>query len=148
GVPHGAAAAPLRAQGLGRDHDRGPLLADRRPVRGARSRAVLRRMDAQVSGVTCVAGCGVSGTAVAGLLAGQGERVVVVESVRGERQLAAAAELAGRGVEVRFGPPELPEGTTRLVTTGWAPHHPLIAAALNAGVEVVGEVELAWRLRP
>src|SRR5690606_19189771 len=103
---------------------------------------------AQVSGVTCVAGCGVSGTAVAGLLAGQGERVVVVESVRGERQLAAAAELSGRGVEVRFGPPELPEGTTRLVTTGWAPHHPLIAAALNAGVEVVGEVELAWRLRP
>src|SRR5690606_348303 len=32
--------------------------------------------------------------------------------------------------------------------TGWAPHHPLIAAALAAGVEVVGEVELAWRLRP
>jgi UDP-N-acetylmuramoylalanine--D-glutamate ligase len=35
-----------------------------------------------------------------------------------------------------------------VVTTGWAPHHPLIAAALSAGVEVVGEVELAWRLRP
>ncbi|NRQ36559.1 UDP-N-acetylmuramoyl-L-alanine--D-glutamate ligase [Nonomuraea sp. NN258] len=101
----------------------------------------------QVS-VTCVAGLGVSGTAVAKVLAGRGERVVVVEAVAGERQLAAAAELARVGVETRFGAMELPEGVTRLVTTGWAPHHPLIAAALARGVEVVGEVELAWRLRP
>ncbi|MFF0767718.1 UDP-N-acetylmuramoyl-L-alanine--D-glutamate ligase [Nonomuraea wenchangensis] len=98
--------------------------------------------------VTCVAGLGVSGTAVARSLAERGERVVVVEAVEGERQLAAAAELAGVGVETRFGEMVLPEGATRLVTTGWAPHHPLVAAALEAGVEVVGEVELAWRLRP
>ncbi|MEV0228947.1 UDP-N-acetylmuramoyl-L-alanine--D-glutamate ligase [Nonomuraea sp. NPDC050786] len=98
--------------------------------------------------VTCVAGLGVSGTAVAKVLAERGERVVVVEAVEGERQLAAAAELAAVGVETRFGAMEVPEGATRLVTTGWAPHHPLIAAALEAGVEVVGEVELAWRLRP
>src|SRR5690606_4836983 len=148
GVPDGAAAAPLRAQGLGRDHDRGPLLADRRSLRGARARPVLRRMDAPLMSVTCVAGLGVSGIAAARALAGRGERVVVVESGDGERQRAAAAELSGRGVEVRFGPLALPEGAARLVTTGWAPHHPLIAAALAAGVEVVGEVELAWRLRP
>lgn len=98
--------------------------------------------------LTCVAGLGVSGTAVARVLAARGEPVVVVEGAEGERQRAVAAELAGLGVEVRFGPMELPEGVTRLVTTGWAPHHPLIAAALEAGVEVVGEVELAWRLRP
>ncbi|MGA4988960.1 UDP-N-acetylmuramoyl-L-alanine--D-glutamate ligase [Nonomuraea bangladeshensis] len=97
---------------------------------------------------TCVAGLGVSGAAVARALAGRGERVVVVEAAEGERQLAAAAELAGLGVETRFGAMTLPEGATRLVTTGWAPHHPLVAAALEAGVEVVGEVELAWRLRP
>ncbi|MFI9551621.1 UDP-N-acetylmuramoyl-L-alanine--D-glutamate ligase [Nonomuraea endophytica] len=98
--------------------------------------------------LTCVAGLGVSGTAAARVLAGRGERVVVLEAVEGERQRLVAAELARLGVEVRFGPMELPEETTRLVTTGWAPHHPLIAAALAAGVEVVGEVELAWRLRP
>ncbi|MEU6710841.1 UDP-N-acetylmuramoyl-L-alanine--D-glutamate ligase [Nonomuraea sp. NPDC046802] len=98
--------------------------------------------------LTCVAGLGVSGTAVARVLAERGERVVVVEAVEGERQLAAAAELAGVGVETRFGEMAVPEGATRLVTTGWAPHHPLIAAALESGVEVVGEVELAWRLRP
>ncbi|GGS86137.1 UDP-N-acetylmuramoyl-L-alanine--D-glutamate ligase [Nonomuraea spiralis] len=97
---------------------------------------------------TCVAGLGVSGTAVARVLAERGERVVVVEAVEGERQLAAAAELAMAGVETRFGEMTLPQGVDRLVTTGWAPHHPLIAAALAAGVEVVGEVELAWRLRP
>ncbi|MCA2188944.1 UDP-N-acetylmuramoyl-L-alanine--D-glutamate ligase [Nonomuraea cavernae] len=98
--------------------------------------------------LTCVAGLGVSGTAVARVLAARGEPVVVVEAEEGERQRVAAAELARRGVEIRFGPMELPEGVGRLVTTGWAPHHPLIAAALEAGVEVVGEVELAWRLRP
>ncbi|MFI6295245.1 UDP-N-acetylmuramoyl-L-alanine--D-glutamate ligase [Nonomuraea sp. NPDC050790] len=97
--------------------------------------------------LTCVAGLGVSGTAAARVLAGRGERVVVLEAVEGERQRLVAAELARLGVEVRFGPMELPESVTRLVTTGWAPHHPLIAAALAAGVEVVGEVELAWRLR-
>ncbi|MFG1695704.1 UDP-N-acetylmuramoyl-L-alanine--D-glutamate ligase [Nonomuraea sp. NPDC049309] len=96
---------------------------------------------------TCVAGLGVSGTAVAEVLAARGERVVVVEATEGERQLAAAAELARVGVETRFGEMALPEGVARLVTTGWPPHHPLIAAALKAGVEVVGEVELAWRLR-
>lgn len=99
-------------------------------------------------GLTCVAGLGVSGTAAARVLAERGERVVVVEAVEGERQRIVAAELARLGVEVRFGPMELPDGVTRLVTTGWAPHHPLIAAAEAAGVEIVGEVELAWRLRP
>ncbi|MBF8192545.1 UDP-N-acetylmuramoyl-L-alanine--D-glutamate ligase [Nonomuraea sp. K274] len=98
--------------------------------------------------LTCVAGLGVSGTAVARVLAERGERVVVVEAAAGERQLAAATELSGLGVETRFGEMAVPEGATRLVTTGWAPHHPLIAAARDAGVEVVGEVELAWRLRP
>ncbi|WP_327085831.1 UDP-N-acetylmuramoyl-L-alanine--D-glutamate ligase [Nonomuraea sp. NBC_01738] len=97
--------------------------------------------------LTCVAGLGVSGTAVARLLAGRGEPVVVVEAVDGERQRIVAAELERLGAEVRFGPIELPEGVTRLITTGWAPHHPLIAAALERDVEVVGEVELAWRLR-
>ncbi|WP_084956652.1 UDP-N-acetylmuramoyl-L-alanine--D-glutamate ligase [Thermoactinospora rubra] len=100
-----------------------------------------------MTGVVCVAGLGVSGTAAARVLAERGERVVVVEAAEGERQRAAAEELARHGVEVRFGTAELPEGTVRLVTTGWAPHHPLISAALAAGVEVVGEVELAWRLR-
>ncbi|MEV0584829.1 UDP-N-acetylmuramoyl-L-alanine--D-glutamate ligase [Nonomuraea sp. NPDC050310] len=95
----------------------------------------------------CVAGLGVSGAAAARVLAERGERVVVVEAVEGEAQRVAADSLRRLGVEVRFGPVELPEGVQRLVTTGWAPHHPLMVAAAEAGVEVIGEVEVAWRLR-
>ncbi|MET8047658.1 UDP-N-acetylmuramoyl-L-alanine--D-glutamate ligase [Streptosporangium sp. NPDC005286] len=110
-------------------------------------------MDAQaVSGkghVICVAGLGVSGTAVARTMAARGEKVVVLEGRDGERARALAGELAELGVEVRFGEPvEPPEGTSLIVTTGWPPHHPLLAAAAAAGIEVIGEVELAWRLRP
>ncbi|WP_433497010.1 UDP-N-acetylmuramoyl-L-alanine--D-glutamate ligase [Sphaerimonospora sp. CA-214678] len=105
-------------------------------------------MGAQVVSVV-VAGLGISGTAAARALARRGEHVVVLESAQGERQLAAAAELAPLGVEVRFGEPDdLPEGTSLVVVSpGWRPDHPLAAAARRAGIEVIGEVELAWRLR-
>lgn len=105
-------------------------------------------MGAQVVSVV-VAGLGVSGKAAAWALARRGEHVVVLESAEGERQLAAAAELAPLGVEVRFGrPDDLPEGTSLVVVSpGWRPDHPLAAVARRAGVEVIGEVELAWRLR-
>ncbi|WP_440081970.1 UDP-N-acetylmuramoyl-L-alanine--D-glutamate ligase [Streptosporangium sp. LJ11] len=97
----------------------------------------------------CVAGLGVSGTAVARTMAGRGEKVVVLEGRDGERARAIAGELAALGVEVRFGEPaEPPAGTSLIVTTGWPPHHPLLAAAAAAGIEVIGEVELAWRIRP
>ncbi|MBG0817385.1 UDP-N-acetylmuramoyl-L-alanine--D-glutamate ligase [Planomonospora sp. ID82291] len=97
----------------------------------------------------CVLGAGLSGAAAARLLAARGERAVVLEGRDGERQRAVAAELAEAGVEVRFGEPAgLPEGTTQVVATGWPPHHPLLVAAERAGIEVIGEVELAWRLRP
>ncbi|GAA4184920.1 UDP-N-acetylmuramoyl-L-alanine--D-glutamate ligase [Streptosporangium oxazolinicum] len=97
----------------------------------------------------CVAGLGVSGTAVARAMAGRGEKVVVLEGRDGERARVIAGELTALGVEVRFGEPaEPPAGTSLIVTTGWPPHHPLLAAAAAAGIEVIGEVELAWRLRP
>ncbi|WP_406316953.1 UDP-N-acetylmuramoyl-L-alanine--D-glutamate ligase [Streptosporangium sp. NBC_01639] len=97
----------------------------------------------------CVAGLGVSGTAAARAMAARGEKVVVLEGRDGERARATAAELAGIGVEVRFGEPAaLPAGASLVVATGWPPHHPLLVAAAEAGVEVIGEVELAWRLRP
>ncbi|MFC3981190.1 UDP-N-acetylmuramoyl-L-alanine--D-glutamate ligase [Streptosporangium jomthongense] len=106
-------------------------------------------MDAEAV-MICVAGLGVSGAAAARAMAARGEKVVVVESGDGERVRKTAAELAEAGVEVRLGAStqELPEGTGLVVTTGWPPGHPLMLAAARAGVEVVSEVELAWRLRP
>lgn len=95
-----------------------------------------------------IAGLGVSGTAAARGLAGSGERVIVLEAGEGESRRAASAELAAIGVEVRFGEPVLPEGTSLVVTSpGWRPDHPLLVAAARAGIQVIGEVELAWRLR-
>ncbi|MEV4458204.1 UDP-N-acetylmuramoyl-L-alanine--D-glutamate ligase [Microbispora sp. NPDC049633] len=104
-------------------------------------------MDAETVNVV-VAGLGVSGAAAARALAARGERVIVLEAADGERQRATAAELAELGVEVRFGEPALPVGASLLVTSpGWRPTTPLLVAAADAGVEVIGEVELAWRLR-
>jgi UDP-N-acetylmuramoylalanine--D-glutamate ligase len=101
------------------------------------------------AGLVCVAGLGISGRAAARRLAEAGCEVIVLESRDGEAQRAAAEDLAGLGVRVRFGPPRLPEGVSLVVTSpGWRPDHPALTAATGAGVEVIGEVELAWRLRP
>ncbi|MFG2140661.1 UDP-N-acetylmuramoyl-L-alanine--D-glutamate ligase [Streptomyces sp. NPDC048650] len=96
-----------------------------------------------------VAGLGVSGVPAARALAGLGARVTVVNSSDGERERGQAAELEPLGVTVRLGDGDtLPEGTELVVTTpGWKPTSPLFLAAEKAGIEVWGDVELAWRLR-
>ena len=101
--------------------------------------------DARVT----VAGLGVSGVPAAKVLHDLGARVTVVNGVAGDRQRAEAAELEELGIGVRLGDADtLPEGTELVVTTpGWKPGSPLFAAAAQAGVEVWGDVELAWRLR-
>ncbi|WP_424534631.1 UDP-N-acetylmuramoyl-L-alanine--D-glutamate ligase [Sphaerisporangium viridialbum] len=96
----------------------------------------------------CVAGLGVSGMAAARSLVRSGHHVIVVETGDGERQRAAAAELAALGVEVRFGGGLPPEAGMVVTSPGWRPTHPLLVEAASRGVEVIGEVELAWRQRP
>ncbi|MEU3962301.1 UDP-N-acetylmuramoyl-L-alanine--D-glutamate ligase [Streptomyces buecherae] len=96
-----------------------------------------------------VAGLGVSGVPAARALRGLGALVTVVNGSDSERQRAEAAELEALGVTVRLGDgATLPEGTELVVTTpGWKPTSPLFEAAARAGVPVVGDVEVAWRLR-
>ncbi|MFB8398280.1 UDP-N-acetylmuramoyl-L-alanine--D-glutamate ligase [Streptomyces yangpuensis] len=103
-----------------------------------------------------VAGLGISGISAARALAGLGARVTVVDNGDGDTHRARAAELAELGIEVRLGHlPDgaragetLPEGTELVVTSpGWPPQSPLFLAAAEAGVDVVGDVEVAWRLR-
>ncbi|MCX5306526.1 MULTISPECIES: UDP-N-acetylmuramoyl-L-alanine--D-glutamate ligase [Streptomyces] len=103
-----------------------------------------------------VAGLGISGISAARALAGLGARVTVVDNGDGDAHRARAAELAELGIEVRLGHlPDgaragetLPEGTELVVTSpGWQPESPLFLAAASAGVDVVGDVEVAWRLR-
>ncbi|MET7682221.1 UDP-N-acetylmuramoyl-L-alanine--D-glutamate ligase [Streptomyces sp. NPDC005423] len=96
-----------------------------------------------------VAGLGVSGMPAARVLHGLGAVVTVVNDGDDERSRTQAAELEALGVTVRLGDgATLPDGTELVVTTpGWQPDKPLFTAARKAGVEIWGDVELAWRLR-
>jgi UDP-N-acetylmuramoylalanine--D-glutamate ligase len=85
---------------------------------------------------TVVAGAGVSGAAVARALHARGAHVTVVD---------ADGTLDGFDVVDLDSPPD---GTELVVTSpGWRPDAPLLVAARARGIEVYGEVELAWRLR-
>ncbi|MFI1863479.1 UDP-N-acetylmuramoyl-L-alanine--D-glutamate ligase [Streptomyces jumonjinensis] len=96
-----------------------------------------------------VAGLGISGIPAAKVLHGLGAHVTVVNDGDDERSRAQAAELEALGITVRLGDgATLPQGTELIVTTpGWKPDKPLFTAAAEAGVEIWGDVELAWRLR-
>ncbi|MFC8171531.1 UDP-N-acetylmuramoyl-L-alanine--D-glutamate ligase [Streptomyces sp. NPDC057250] len=109
---------------------------------------VTERLDWNGKKVT-VAGLGVSGIPAARVLHGLGARVTVVNDGDDERSRTQAAALEAEGITVRLGDgATLPSGTELIVTTpGWQPDKPLFAAAAEAGVEVWGDVELAWRLR-
>ncbi|WP_200428107.1 UDP-N-acetylmuramoyl-L-alanine--D-glutamate ligase [Streptomyces sp. NE5-10] len=112
------------------------------------SRQVSEELDWRGKHVT-VAGLGVSGIPAARALAARGAVVTVVNDGDDERSRAQAAELEAAGITVRLGDgATLPAGTELVVTApGWQPDKPLFAAAAEAGAEVWGDVELAWRLR-
>lgn len=92
---------------------------------------------------------GVSGIPAAKVLHGLGAVVTVVNDGDDERARAQAAELEALGITVRLGDgATLPQGTELVVTApGWKPDKPLFTAARAAGLEIWGDVELAWRLR-
>jgi UDP-N-acetylmuramoylalanine--D-glutamate ligase len=93
-----------------------------------------------------VVGLGLSGVAASELLVRQGWRVVGNDAaVRNE--LVHLADLP-EGVEVVLGghPETLLEGTSLVVVSPGVPWDlPLLAAGRRRGIEVVAEVELAWR---
>ena len=91
-----------------------------------------------------VAGAGASGEAAARVLLRLGAAVTVVDRAASTR----TAALAAGGAAIALGAQAPPAGTDLLVVSpGWRPDAPLLTAAAAAGVEVIGEVELAWRLR-
>ncbi|MGN6257411.1 MAG: UDP-N-acetylmuramoyl-L-alanine--D-glutamate ligase [Solirubrobacterales bacterium] len=88
-----------------------------------------------------------SGQAAARMLAGRGEAVRAVDSGHPE----GAAGLEGVGVEVFLDTDGLAqlEGTRTVIKSPGVPREaPVIAAALERGIDVVGEMELAWRALP
>ncbi|MFD5830279.1 UDP-N-acetylmuramoyl-L-alanine--D-glutamate ligase [Lentzea sp. NPDC060358] len=91
-----------------------------------------------------VAGAGVTGRSAAEALLAAGAEVVVTDT---SPQRLAALETLLEGVDLVPGLTEPPAGTSLVVTSpGWQPSSPLLAAASSAGIEVIGDVELAWRM--
>jgi UDP-N-acetylmuramoylalanine--D-glutamate ligase len=99
----------------------------------------------QVQGRTVlVAGLGVSGAAAARVLLRLGARVLLTDAT----EPGVVAELTAAGGTWLGRLETVPDGTDLVVTSpGWRPDSPLLVDAAARGVEVVGEPELAWRLR-
>jgi UDP-N-acetylmuramoylalanine--D-glutamate ligase len=98
-----------------------------------------------------VMGLGRSGLAVAKAVVQRGGSAVVLDQ-KPEVQLAkpelkAEAESAGATVMTGWDGTTLPVGVTQLVVNPAVPmRHPLLAKAREAGIEVIGEIEFAYRI--
>ena len=92
-----------------------------------------------------VAGAGISGVAAAEVLLRLGASVAVTDRTASARTDA----LAVLGATILPAIEAVPRGITQVVTSpGWRPDSALLLDAAAQGIEVIGEVELAWRLRP
>lgn len=89
-----------------------------------------------------IAGAGVTGRSTARALRDLGAVVTVTDNSPDR-----LGELESLGVTLRHGLTEPPRATSLLVTSpGWRPTTPLLVAAAERGIEVIGDVELAWRI--
>src|SRR5690606_16223566 len=175
-LPDGAAAAPLRAQGLERGHHRGALLDRRRDPRRHRPGDLLPRRPAEAHLMTSrqptvpvlerawpdldvgglrilVTGFGVSGFAIADQTMQRGAHVLVVDGADSPEIRERAQILEVLGVEFRLGAehtralPQDREIDLVVTSPGWRPDQPLLRAAADAGIPVWSEIELARRMQ-
>jgi UDP-N-acetylmuramoylalanine--D-glutamate ligase len=99
---------------------------------------------AELSGSTVlVCGARFAGQAAARALLARGARVLITDRTRP----AGLAEVVTAGAEFAGELTTLPDVDLVVTSPGWRPDHPLLRDALARGVEVIGEVEFAWRLR-
>ncbi|PQZ95876.1 UDP-N-acetylmuramoyl-L-alanine--D-glutamate ligase [Arthrobacter sp. MYb227] len=103
-----------------------------------------------------VAGLGLSGFSAADTLIELGAQVIVVDGSDSDVNVSRADTLKIVGaVDVLLGTAhtdELPlingEAPQLVIASpGWNPRQPMLAAAAEAGIEIWGDVELAWRVR-
>jgi UDP-N-acetylmuramoylalanine--D-glutamate ligase len=102
-----------------------------------------------------VVGLGITGQSVISLLVSWGVHVRAADSRDDAERRDLADIMAKDGVSVRLGDSAVgpgatvPAGTDLVIASpGLRPDTPLLAAAVADGIEVIGDVELAWRLRP
>lgn len=96
-----------------------------------------------------VAGIGIAGFAAADALISLGARVHVIDGADTEKTRERAQILDVLGARITLGDGDtLPDELDVLVVSpGLPPSAPVIQAALERGIPVWGELELAWRLR-
>ncbi len=91
-----------------------------------------------------VCGAGLAGAGAARALLARGADVLVSDRAASP----AVHELVRAGARYIGAPAAVPDDVGSVVTSpGWRPDHPLLVDALRRGLEVIGEVEFAWRLR-
>ncbi len=91
-----------------------------------------------------VCGARVAGQAAARALLARGAHVLICD----RDEPVGLAELCAAGAVFAGSIDEVPPGVSLVVTSpGWVPEHPLLVGAQQRGLEVLGEVEFAWRLR-
>lgn len=110
--------------------------------------ALVRTSDWSLWNVTVV-GIGIAGFAAADALMQLGANVTILDGADGERQRERAEVLETLGATVLLGySGTAPENTQILVVSpGLRPSAPVIVDAIDRGIPVWGELELAWRLR-
>ena len=86
-----------------------------------------------------LAGLGVTGRALQRVLTPRVASLVTVDD--------KADDADHRGLDADAAAAVLADTDLLVASPGFAPHHPVVAAALDAGVPVWSEIELAWRLR-
>lgn len=113
--------------------------------------AELTHVDSDWRGLrACVAGLGVAGFAAADALLAVGADVCVIDSGDSEahRERARILEILGATVELGTTESCSDETDVFVVSPGIPPTSPIIVSALERGIPVWGELELAWRMRP
>lgn len=92
-----------------------------------------------------VCGAALAGASAARACLAAGASVLLTDRAESD----AVRELVASGARYVGAPATVPDGVDLVVTSpGFRPDHPLLVDALDRGLEVLGEVEFAWRLRP
>ncbi|WP_080794081.1 UDP-N-acetylmuramoyl-L-alanine--D-glutamate ligase [Corynebacterium pacaense] len=99
----------------------------------------------ELRGTILVAGAGVSGMGTTAMLRELGLRVVVADDDETARarvvEITEAMEMSTAAARS-----QISDFSLVVTSPGWRPDTPLLVDAATAGLEVIGDVELAWRL--
>ncbi|WP_288831454.1 UDP-N-acetylmuramoyl-L-alanine--D-glutamate ligase [uncultured Corynebacterium sp.] len=102
-------------------------------------------IPAELRGAVLLAGAGVSGRGAARLLARLGADVTVADDNPDNRD-NVAAETGAATLSTAEAAAALDSFGIVVTSPGWRPDTPLLTAAVDAGLEVIGDVELCFRL--